>query len=281
MNVNSPRLAIITGAAGTLGRAFCRVIAEPGGWHIVAVDLDEAGAEKSLAECRREGVTGQVERIDVADAAAWASLRERLQPRWPRLDLLVNNAGMCMSAEVGDGDLALWRRVHEVNFGGVLHACQALVPWLKASAREVRGRKPAVINVASIMGLIPAPALAAYCASKAAVISLSESMHAELRPRGVNVTVAAPGFFASGLLESGVFAAPEHREQADEMVRTSRIDADAVAKDALRASARGELYAVAGRRARWYWRLKRVAPRALFGSLSRRYHTAMGGNGAG
>jgi NAD(P)-dependent dehydrogenase (short-subunit alcohol dehydrogenase family) len=283
MPIDSPRLAIITGAAGALGRAFCRqVIAEPGGWHLVVIDLDAEEAAQTLAECRQtEGVTGQCEGFDVADVEAWTDLRERLQRDWPRLDLLVNSAGMCMSAEVGDGDMAMWRRVHEVNFGGVSNACHAITPWLKQSARDGDDRKPAVINVASIMGLIPTPALAAYCASKAAVIALTEAMHAELRPHGVHVTVAAPGFFASGLLDGSVFAVPQHREQADAMVRSSKIDAAAVAQHALRTSARGELYSVVGRRARWYWRLNRAAPARLLNALSRRYHAAMGGNEAG
>jgi NAD(P)-dependent dehydrogenase (short-subunit alcohol dehydrogenase family) len=292
------RLAIVTGAGGTLGRAFARaLIAAPGDWHIVLVDVDGDGARaalKELDDARR--ASGRCEVFDVADAGAWRALRERLQHDWPRLDLLVNNAGVCMSAEVGDGDLAAWRRVFDVNFQGVLNGCHVMAPWLKQSAGmspngvsespqtsrtgapRLRGRpsgNPAVINVASIMGLLPAPALGAYCASKAAVIALSEAMYAELRPHGVNVTVAAPGFFASSLLDRGEFAVLAHRRRADEFVRTSKIDADKVARESLRASARGRLYSVVGRRARWYWRLKRLAPTSLLNSLSRSYRRAM------
>ncbi len=283
------RLAIITGAGSGLGRSFCRaLIAAPGDWHIVLVDVDGSGARDTLSSLAERGsFSGQCEQFDVSDADAWIVLRDRLRGDWQRLDLLVNNAGVCMSAEVGDGDAAAWRRVFDVNFHGVLCGCQAMVPWLKQSAADsvaqspVRSlgasrSRPAVVNVASIMGLLPAPALGAYCASKAAVIALSETMYAELQPHGVSVTVAAPGFFASSLLERAAFAAPQHREQADAMVRSSKIDADAVAKYALRASERGELYAVVGRRARWYWRLKRLAPRSLLNSLAHRYQQTMG-----
>ncbi len=280
----SPRLAIITGAASGLGRAFCRqVIARPGHWHIVAVDVDEQGARQTLAGIRQASrVDGQCERFDVTNAEAWQVLRQRLQRDWPRLDLLVNNAGICMSAEVGGGDLAAWRRVMEVNYLGVLNGCYVMGSWMKnpVTPRYSEGSaapiNPAIINVASIMGLLPAPALAAYSASKAAVIALSESLYAELRPHGVHVAVAAPGFFHTSLLDSGAFALPRHREQADELVRTSRIDADFVARETLRASARGRLYSVVGRRARWYWRVKRMAPTAILNSLSRRYQRTMG-----
>lgn len=283
-----PRLAIITGAASGLGRAFCRqVIAVPGKWHIVAIDVDEPNARQTLDQTRQAGsVDGQCERFDVVEAGAWMELRERLQRDWPRVDLLVNCAGICMSAEVGDGALADWRRVHEVNYLGVLNGCHTMASWLKRSAspnpvtpRYSEGSalpaKPAVINIASIMGLLPAPALGAYSASKAAVIALSEAMYAELRPHGVNVTVAAPGFFRTSLLDNGAFASQRHRDQADELVRTSTIDADIVARDTLRASARGQLYAVMGRRARWFWRLKRSLPTTLLNSLSRRYQQMM------
>jgi NAD(P)-dependent dehydrogenase (short-subunit alcohol dehydrogenase family) len=283
-----PRLAIITGAASGLGRAFCQqVIAASGRWHIVAVDLDEANAQQTLAQIRQSGrVDGQCERFDVFDANAWSELRQRLQRDWPRLDLLVNCAGICLSAEVGDGPIADWRRVHEVNYLGVLNACHVMTPWLKQSAvsreenlkPQASSLKPSLINIASIMGLLPAPALAAYSASKAAVIALSEAMYAELRPHGVNVTVAAPGFFRTSLLDNGDFASQRHRDQADQWVRTSVIDADSVARESLAASARGQLYVVMGRRARWYWRLKRAAPTRLMNSLSRGYERMMRGD---
>jgi NAD(P)-dependent dehydrogenase (short-subunit alcohol dehydrogenase family) len=276
------KLAIITGAASGLGRAFCReLLAAHGSWHIVLVDIDERGAAQTLAEVERQArIEGQCIRLDVASANGWLELRQRLQRDWPRLDLLVNNAGVCMSAEVGDGGLAAWQRVNEVNYLGVLYGCHTMVPWLKASAASesqpiVAGDRPAIINIASIMGLTPTPALGAYCASKAAVIAISESLYAELRPHGVNVTVAAPWFFSSALLNKGVFAARQHLDQADELVRKSTIDADAVAREALRASHRGQLYAVIGRRARWFWRLKRSAPTLLLNLLSRRYEQLM------
>jgi NAD(P)-dependent dehydrogenase (short-subunit alcohol dehydrogenase family) len=292
MSDPSSKLAVITGAASGLGRAFCRqVIAVPGNWHIVAVDIDEAGAQQTLAEVRQTGrVDGEFAKLDVSDGDGWVALRERLQRNWPRLDLLINNAGVCLSAEVGEGSLDAWRRVFDVNYFGVLNGCHTMAPWLKmpvtspqrvalGDSRSSEGSgltpNPAIVNIASIMGLLPAPALGAYSASKAAVIALSESMYAELRPHGVNVTVAAPGFFDSPLLDNGVFASRRHREQADEWVRTSRIDADAVARKTLQASRRGQLYAVVGSRARWYWRLKRSAPTLLLNTLSRRYQRMM------
>ena len=122
-----------------------------------------------------------------------------------------------MSAEVGDGDLAAWRRVIEVNYLGLLAGCHVMTPWLKASALLAKNSSspnsrlatrnsqlpPAIINIASVTAFLPAPAMGAYASSKAAVIALSEAMYAELRPHGVHVTVVAPGFFRTRCWNAG------------------------------------------------------------------------------
>jgi NAD(P)-dependent dehydrogenase (short-subunit alcohol dehydrogenase family) len=282
MPLSPSRLAIITGAGSGLGREFCGQLARAGGWHLVAVDVDVAGAEETVASARQLGAAGgEAVQLDVTDVSAWLALRDRLQRDWPRLELLVNNAGVCMAAEVGDGDLAAWRRVIDVNYLGLLNGCHVMTPWLKASAaaRDSSSRNsplatrhsPAVINIASVTAFLPAPAMGAYASSKAAVVALSEAMYAELRPHGVHVTVVAPGFFRTRLLEHGTFALRRHRSQAEYLTRTAKIDAASVARAALAASAHGRLYSVTGRRARWLWRIKRLAPRVLFRVIARRY----------
>lgn len=286
MPPSPPRLAIVTGAGSGLGREFCRQLARTGGWHLLAVDVVLPNAEQTIAEARQLGAAGgEAVALDVTDAHGWLALRDRLQCDWPRLDLLVNNAGVCMSAEVGDGDLAAWRRVIEVNYLGLLAGCHVMTPWLKASSLSVKNSSspnsplatrhsqlpPAVINIASVTAFLPAPAMGAYASSKAAVIALSEAMYAELRPHGVHVTVVAPGFFRTRLLECGTFTLRRHRAQAEYLTRTAKIDAASVARESLAASAHGRLYLITGRRARWLWRVKRLAPRILLRIIARRY----------
>ena len=269
------RLAIVTGAASGLGRAFCRRLAMAGGWHVTAADVDQAALDQTLAELRAEfpGASLAAERMDVANIDNWRDLRERHERDWPRLHLLVNNAGVCMAAEVGEGSIDDWQKVMGVNFHGVLNGCQTMTPWLRQSAVD----RPAVINVASIFGLVAAPSMGAYAASKAAVVALSEAMYAELRPHGVRVTIVAPGFFRTQLLDRGRFKSRRQLEQAEELTRTSKFTADQVAAAALAGSARGQFYVVLGRRARWFWRWKRSAPVSLLRALAWRYRRMMDG----
>jgi NAD(P)-dependent dehydrogenase (short-subunit alcohol dehydrogenase family) len=283
------RLAIVTGAGSGLGRAFCRQLAVEKTWHIIAADIDEVGVRATLAEIDQLGVSsGEFAPLDVADAVAWLALRERLTSQRPRLDLLVNNAGVCLSAKIGEGSFDACRRVTEVNYLGVLYGCHAMTPWLRQSARtsmapEAAGQSgtssvhsPAVINVASVAAFLPIPSMAAYSASKAAVLALSETMYAELHPEGVNVTVVLPGFFRTQLLANGQFCTRRHRALAEKLARASTFTADDVAKAALVASRRGRLHIAVGRRARMLWRWKRMAPASLMYALARRYRRMFG-----
>ena len=269
MSAPAPRLALVTGAAGTLGRAFCRrLAADPNSWHIVGVDRDEPALRQALAELPQVGpVTVESAPFDVTEADAWTALATRLTQNWPRLDLLVNSAGVCTSSEVLAGGADQWRRVMEINFFGTLNACHAMAPLLLRTAQDPNSLAPrsslpapAIINVASIFGLLVAPSLGAYSASKAAVVALSEALYAELRPRGIRVTVVAPGYFPSGLLDGAAFSSELHRTHADALMQRAKFTADDVARAALTASQRGRLYSVIGRRARWFWRFKAPRP---------------------
>jgi short-subunit dehydrogenase len=162
----------------------------------------------------------------------------------------------------------------EVNFFGVLNGCHTFGPLLVKHAAS----RPAIINVASIAAFLAPPAMGAYSASKAAVVALTETLYAELRPLGVGVTVVAPGFFRTGLLSRGEFCSDRHRAQAEKLTRASRFTADDVARSALAAAARGRLYCVLGDRARWLWRTKRLAPTSLFRILARSYDRTFRGD---
>jgi NAD(P)-dependent dehydrogenase (short-subunit alcohol dehydrogenase family) len=257
--------AIVTGGAAGLGREFCLRLARDR-WHIAIVDVDRQAAEETSRLVTQAGGSGRVEVCDVTENDGWLALRDRLQAEWPRLDLLINNAGMYAAGFVGKLDLPEAERLIRLNLSSVLFGCHSFVPWLAESAKSER---TAIINVASSFAFICPPGMAPYNLSKAAVVALSETLRGELKRRGVGVTVVCPGPMPTRFIESASFDTPEFRQLTDSYVRQSRLDPAVVAAAALDASCSRQLYVVMGTDQRWYWRLKRWLPTTLLNRVAR------------
>jgi short-subunit dehydrogenase len=266
MSASTTKFAVVTGAARGLGREFCLRLARDH-WHIALVDIDSIGAVDTLQLVESVGGTGQVELADVTSLDDWLTVRQRLQSSWPRLNLLVNNAGMYASGFVGALDIAEAERLIRLNLHSVLYGCHTCIPWLVDSAKHHR---PAIINVASAFAFICPPGMAPYNLSKAAVVALSETLAGELKPQGVGVTVVCPGPMPTRFVEDASFDSDQFRQLTESYVRQSRLDPATVAAAALAASERRELYVVMGTDQRWYWQLKRLMPRTLLSRVASR-----------
>jgi short-subunit dehydrogenase len=260
MPAKSPRqrrYAIITGAASGIGLELARQLAGPD-WHLALVDRDEAGLQRALSDVNSRGGSAQCEMFDVADHNAWLALKTRLSTEWPTLDLLCNNAGVAGAGEVGKFPLDDWHWLLNINLFGPIQASHVLIDWLKQNPSGGH-----ILNTASLAGLISIPGMGAYNVSKAGLVALSETMHAELRPFNIGVTVLCPGFVPTGLLSSARFENEQLRQEAQRFVDQGHITAAEVAAAALRAVRRKKLYVVVGWRARSAWRIKRLSPGLL------------------
>lgn len=263
------KTAIVTGSGSGLGRALALRLARDG-WHVAVADINKSGAQETLALIESAGGTGQVELLDVTDPAAWQSLIERLAASWRQLDLLVNNAGVCCAGEVGELPLSDWQWIVNVNLMGAIYGSHACVEWLKRNPRGAH-----MVNVSSLASIAGMPSMAAYNVTKAGVLALSETLYAELRLHGVGVTVVAPGFFQTRLLETGRFMHATQRESAERLMQRARITADTLADQIVRAVARRRLYVIAPLAARVIWRLKRYCPRSFLWLVSFVYDREM------
>lgn len=257
--------AIITGAGSGLGRAFALRLARDG-WRLALTDLDEAGGEETLRQVEVAGGIGCFVRHDVTDPEQWQALSERLRGEWPSLDLLVNNAGVGGAGEIGQFPLASWRKLVDVNLMGYVYGCHTFVDWLKQ-----RPGKAHIVNIASFAAIASVPAMAAYNVTKAAVVSLSESLYTELRSHGVGVTVVCPVFFQTNLLENAEAMPELQRRIAAGYMRKAGFTADDVAEATMRAVARKKLFLLMGRKAQFYWRMKRWRPTWFLNAVSRGY----------
>lgn len=254
MSEPSQRYGLITGAASGLGRALALRLARDG-WHLALADVNCAGCEETRGLVEQAGGSAQVEALDVRQEGEWTALGERLRSQWPRFDLLVNNAGVVVSGEMEKTPIADWDWLLSINLRGVILGCHTFVPWLKQSPHRTY-----LVNMASVAGLISPSRMAAYNVSKAGVVSLSETLYAELKRHNVAVTVICPWFVKTNLLETGRFADPREKAGGAMYMEQSRLTPDIVAEKAVRGMYQGRLYVVLGFRARHFWRLKRHWP---------------------
>jgi NAD(P)-dependent dehydrogenase (short-subunit alcohol dehydrogenase family) len=189
------RTALVTGAASGIGRATALALAREGA-AVLAADIDGAGAERVAAEIARAGGRGHAVRCDVtrADEVA-AMVRAALDAFGGRLDCAVNNAGI-----VAPGGLVheiapeAWDRQIAVNLTGVFFCVQAELRVMRAQ------RAGAIVNMASGAGVIGAPGLAHYCASKHGVLGLTKTAALENAALGVRVNALCPGSTDTPLL---------------------------------------------------------------------------------
>ena len=194
-----PRRALVTGASSGIGAATARLLASRG--YRVALLARRADRLESLA---KELACGSdrghvVLPCDLREPDEIASAFARLDREFGGLDLLVNNAGMGYRARVEEIEPDLLSRVFDTNVFGLLLCCRAALPLLR------RGRRPVVVNVASVVGRRGIPRQSAYAASKAAVVSIGESLRVEWAdegPAGIAVCTLNPALTATGFFEA-------------------------------------------------------------------------------
>ena len=170
------KVAIVTGAAGGIGSAVTRLLVA-GGADVVATDLAPVAAPEGVVT-----LEGDASLAETAERAVSAAV-----DRFGRLDVLVNNAGHIVYKTILDTSDEEWDRVMAVNVRSMFVHCRAAIPVM----REQGGG--AIVNVASISGLIGIPALTAYTASKGAVVQLTRQLAVEWAPAGIRVNAVAPG----------------------------------------------------------------------------------------
>jgi NAD(P)-dependent dehydrogenase (short-subunit alcohol dehydrogenase family) len=175
--------AVVTGAGSGIGKATAVRLAKQGA-AVVCVDIDLEGARATAADC---GDTAIAVRCDVSDATAVHELADGVESDHGPVDVLVNNAGVGIGGPFLQATVEDWDWLMGVNLNGVSYGCHAF------GARMVKRRRGHVVNIASGAAYIMSRDMAAYCASKAAVVALSRCLRADWASAGVGVSVICPG----------------------------------------------------------------------------------------
>jgi len=246
--------AVVTGAGSGIGQAFALELAARGGTVVVS-DIDMVGAKRTVDAITDRGGTAVAQRCDVS------SLEEVRQLADDAADffgddptLVVNNAGVGAGGQlVGDAPIDDWRWTLGINLWGPIHGCHVFAPILRSAGYG------GIINVSSAASFGAAPRMAAYNVSKAGVLSLSETLAAELAGTGVNVSVLCPTFVKTNIVTNGRINRSSSAAASRLMSMTGMSPAK-VAKVCLDTHDRGGLYVMPQLDAKVGWQIKRTVP---------------------
>ena len=250
------RRAVITGGASGLGYAAAEWLARRG-WRLALLDRDAARlgeAIRALTDLGAAAVDTHV--VDTGDELAVKAAVDAFAHAVGGLDFALNAAGVAVAGSFLETPAEDWEWIFRINVLGVANSCRAELPHMLASGGGL------VINVASAASFVSVASMSAYNASKAAVVSLSETLEQEYRGDNIQPVAAMPGFFRTRLLEQARAPAAA-LGAARKIMHMSNLEAGPVALEILVRAAAGETHIVLPREYRFLWRYKRLSPRAF------------------
>jgi NAD(P)-dependent dehydrogenase (short-subunit alcohol dehydrogenase family) len=264
-------LALVTGAGSGIGRATALAFADAGA-RVLAVDIDGEAAEKTAAACAERGSNSASYQVDVADRDGVLRLADTVHDEHGTLDVLVNNAGVGMSARFLDMRLEDWDWIISINLMGAVHTCHAFGP---AMVERHRGH---VVNVSSGLGYTPRATEPAYVTTKAGALALSQCLRADWHRDGVGVSAVCPGVINTPIISRTRFrgerAAPGTVNRARELFSKRGHPPERVAKAILTAVRRNVSVVPVGIEAHIGWYIHRLAPSRVIDRMAR---TSVGG----
>ncbi len=193
------KVVLVTGAASGIGRATALEFARQGS-HIIIADIDEKGIAATADEITSLGREVLAVKTDVSRKDEIEALVRKSLEKFGHVDILINNAGVGMTAEIRDMDIQDWEWIMGINLWGAIYTLHYLLPHMTG-----RGSGH-IINVASAVGLVSfVPIQAAYTITKFALVGLSDVLRTELHRFGIGVTAVCPGSVKTNLFQTSKY----------------------------------------------------------------------------
>ncbi len=253
MNSLHGKLALVTGAASGIGRALAIELARAGA-DLLLVDIDRAGLLETVQRTSPYGRRADWHVLDLGLPDEVSHLIKRVRDDFSSLDILINNAGLAYYGTTHEMSTEQWNRVLAVNLLAPIQLTHALLPLLSERPEAH------VMNVCSIAGLVGVNRLAAYNASKFALVGFSESLRAEYGPRGIGVTALCPGLVRTRIFEKAMTSRDKNVPRFPKWLTSSP---ELVARRAVRAIRKNQGLVVISAPARVVWWIKRLMPNFL------------------
>ena len=250
------KVVVITGGASGLGRGLAEALARAGA-RVVVGDVNLAAAQSLCERLAAAGATAEARAVDVADAASVERLVGQAVARHGRLDYMFNNAGIAAGGEFEATTAGTLKRVVDIDLLGAAYGT------LAAYRQMVRQGGGHIVNVASMLALVPNPLSAAYAAAKHGLGGLTRSVMTEADAHGVDLTLVCPGYIDTSLFAAGTFAGSMKAGDVHQRIPFRLIDVDTAVARTLEAVLARRPIAVFPFYARLLWWTERVSPRLM------------------
>lgn len=191
------RTAFVTGGASGIGLGMARAFGRAG-MNVVLADIDEGAAKLAADKLASEQIKAAPVFVDVTDRASVRSAALDAVAAFGKIHVVCNNAGVAVGGPFGTVRERDWDWIVDVNLKGVVYGTEVFTPLIKS-----HGEGGHFVNTASMAGMVSPPGLEPYCATKFAVVALSEGWAAQMAPLGIGVSVLCPGFVRTRIHESG------------------------------------------------------------------------------
>ncbi len=251
---------MITGAGSGLGRAIALEFAKLE-WNVCASDINGERADETVALVKKNGGDGFSAHCDVTKPEMLDGLGQTLVEQWGGVDVVVNNAGVAAAGFMEKIPLKTWDWIIDINLKSVIYGCRTFIPIME---KQGGGH---IVNVASNAGIASLPEMSCYNVTKAGVISLSETLRAELKPKKIGVTVVAPTFFKTNLMDQFTSSDERQKKMADTFFKKAKTTSEDVAKHVVKSVVKDKLYAITQMDGKFTWLSKRLTPELYFNAM--------------
>jgi NAD(P)-dependent dehydrogenase (short-subunit alcohol dehydrogenase family) len=247
------RIAVVTGAAGGIGRATSVALAREG-CDLAISDVNEPGVRETAALIEQVGRRACCHVVDVSDKSRMERYAQEVVGEYGAVHILVNNAGVTVASPFEEHSLEDWEWIVGINFWGVVYGCKFFLPHLK-QADEAH-----IVNLSSVFGLLGVPAQSSYCATKFAVRGLSEALWVELKQHNIGVTAVHPAGVRTDIARAARTTQGDLKSSAGDSLERMSVSPERCATLIVRAIKRGKMRQLVAREAYLIEAAKRISP---------------------